>query len=325
MSFAAVRGQDPAVQTLRRALRTGRAHHAYRFEGPDGVGKELAAVAYAQALLCEQGGEDACGQCRSCKRVLTASSEPPHLPQHPDLIFVQRGLYPPEALGRKEQEKTAISVDQVRKVVLERAGFGPHEGRALVFIIRQAEELTGAAANTLLKTLEEPIDKVRFVLLTSRPDQLLDTIRSRTLPVRFGPLPDKLLAELLQQRGLPTDSIPLALGSASLALKLSDPEALEERQGFVQSALQALAAGDLGEGMELLDTSVTERDALRQRLGYLAQHLALDSRLSLDTDGERAGRLARQYQLVLETLRNLERNANATLALEAMLLRLRSA
>src|SRR6187402_2180290 len=186
--FSHILGQDPAVQTLTRALDSGHVHHAYRFEGPAGVGKELAAFALAQALVCEAAGARACEQCSACQRALRISEEEPHVPTHPDVILLQRGLY----RGRlTANEATGISIEQVRRMVLERIGYRPHEGRARVFIVRDADELTVSAANALLKTLEEPGSSTHFVLLTSRPNRLLDTIRSRTLPVRFSALSDQ--------------------------------------------------------------------------------------------------------------------------------------
>src|SRR5450432_4178978 len=215
MAFADILGQEPALQTLSRALDTGHVHHAYRFEGPPGVGKEMAAFALAQALVCELGGTRACGTCSACQRALRLAENDPQVPAHPDVVLLQRGLY----RGRiSANEATGISIEQVRRIVLERAGYRPHEGRALVFIVREAEELTVSAANALLKTLEEPGPSTYFVLLTSRPNRLLDTIRSRTLPVRFSPLSDELVARILRAKGVNSDSAALAQGSFALAL-----------------------------------------------------------------------------------------------------------
>ena len=289
--FEAIEGQQPAVQTLLSALARGRVHHAYRFEGPDGVGKERTAFALAQALLCEKRGPVACRACSACRRAVTLSDDPPHVPLHPDLVLVGRGLYA-GTLGASEA--TGISVDQIRRVVLGRAGFTPHEGRALVFIVRDAEELTSQAANALLKTLEEPGPSTHFVLLTSRPSRLLDTIRSRTLAVRFGPLPETVVASILERHGKPTAAAALAQGSASLALTLAD------------------------------EASRAERDQLRQQLGFLAQYVALEARRSIASEPRAAERAARQHRRVLEALGEVERNGQPQLVLETMIARMRA-
>src|SRR5258706_8027805 len=116
MTFAEVLGQEPAVTTLTRALASDKVHHAYRFEGPPGVGKALAAFALARALLCEAplAGGLACGACGACKRSSTFGDEPA-IPRHPDLLLVERGLYR-SVLGAAEA--SGISIEQVRKIVL---------------------------------------------------------------------------------------------------------------------------------------------------------------------------------------------------------------
>jgi DNA polymerase-3 subunit delta' len=323
MGFADILGQAPAVETLRRALASGRLHHAYRFEGPPGVGKELAALAVAQALVCETGGTEGCGRCSACRRAVTLASEDPRVPLHPDVVFVQRGLYR-GVLGSGSSEATGIGIEQIRRVVLERVGFTPHEGRALVFVVRDADELTVQAANALLKTLEEPHDKTHFVLVTSRPTRLLDTIRSRTLPIRFGPLPDSVVSEILKKRGLDPAVAPLAQGNAALALELAEPETKEERDQFVASARQAVAASDLVAGLRFADGRPKDRDAVREQLSFLAQSLATEGRLLVENDPSTSERRAREHGVVVEAMNAVDKNVQPGLALEAMIVRLRS-
>jgi DNA polymerase III subunit delta' len=320
--FSDILGQEPALKTLRQALASGRVHHAYRFEGPPGVGKELAAFALAQALVCERGQGEGCGACSACRRALTLSEEPPEVPLHPDVVLLERGLYR-SVLGSGAAEATGIGIEQVRRVVLMRAGFPPHEGRALVFIVRDADEITPQAANALLKTLEEPHARTHFVLLTSRPSRLLDTIRSRSLPVRFAPLSDAIVGELLRARGADPSVAPLAQGSMSLALELADPDAKAEREAFVAAALEAVTAPDLGEGLKLAESQKKDRDGLRSQLAFFAQALAVEARAVVGRDAAAADRRARQYGVVLDALGEVEKNVQPALALEAMVVRLR--
>jgi DNA polymerase-3 subunit delta' len=208
--------------------------------------------------------------------------------------------------------------------VLERAGFSPHEGRALVFIVRDADELTIQAANALLKTLEEPHKQTYFVLVTSRPTRLLDTIRSRTLPVRFGPLPDSVVAEILRRRGLDASVAPLAQGNASLALELAEPDTKRERDEFVGAAREAVTAPDLVPGLRFAETRPKGRDDVREQLAFLAQALATEGRLAVENDPEMAGRRAREHQIVLSAMDAVEKNVQPGLALEAMVVKLRA-
>jgi len=321
MAFDGLWGQDPALETLTRALESGRVHHAYRFEGPSGVGKEMAAFRLARALVC---GEDplGCGACSACRRAMTLSGDEPHVPLHPDVVLVGRGLYR-SVTG--QAEATGIGIEQIRRVVSSRVGFGPHEGRALVFVVRDAEELTPPAANSLLKTLEEPPQRTHFVLLTSRANRLLDTIRSRTVPVRFGPLPDAVLCKILANRGLPEDVAPLGQGSAETAILLASDDASRERHEFVAGARAALDAPDLASAIRFAESRKGDRDTLKAELGFLAQHLASDAREHVGDSPARAVRAAEQHALVLAAMDDLERNVQPALVLESMIIKMRGA
>ena len=323
--FDRIRAQDSATLTLRNALERGRVHHAYRFEGPPGVGKELVAFELARALLCEASeASGPCQVCGSCQRVSTISGEEPNVPLHPDVVLVARGLYPPSAIGRDRAETSAISVDQIRSVVLSRAGYRPHEGRAMVVIIRDAEEMTVSAANALLKTLEEPQSGTYFILLTARPKQLLDTIRSRTLPLRFGPLPDQVVEDILAEHGAPRELAALAQGSASVALLLAQPDRMQGRNHFVDSALSAIDAEDLAHGIELFEMRNVSRQELAEQLSFVGQTLAMRARGAVQSDATSALRDATRYFAVLHAVRQLERNAQPTLVLEALIAQLQS-
>ncbi len=326
MVFDTILGQPAAVQTLQRALSAGRVHHAYRFEGPNGVGKEQAAFALAQALVCTESPNLGCGSCSACRRAVTLSSEEPQVPQHPDVVLLERGLYPPGVLGRTSPETTGLGVEQVRRIAIARAAYPPYEAARLIFIFRAAHELTQSAANALLKTLEEPRAGVHFVLITDQPRRLLDTVRSRTLPIRFGPLPDAVVAEILRRNAHSDDEnvVALASGSARRALDLSEPEQVARRQHFVEAVLATTRAPDLGAALQLSSTEQLERAALTQDLGSLAQHFALGARQEAANGGlAQLQHNANCYQEVQAAMLALERNTPPALALEALIARLR--
>jgi DNA polymerase-3 subunit delta' len=327
--FSHIQGQDAAIATLGAALRRGRVHHAYRFEGPDGTGKEMCAFALAQALVCTGGDPLGCGRCDACHRAVTRSAERPEAPLHPDVSIVEKNFYPPETIGRSRPELTDISVDQIRKIVLAHAAYAPHEGRARVFIVRRAEELSQSAANALLKTLEEPRQGTHFILLTSRGDRLLNTIRSRTLPVRFGPLPDEVVRSVLQARGVPAERVDLAVdlaaGSASAALELADEERSQARDAFVSSVLGAVEARDLGPAIVLSESGDKDKGALKEDLRALAAVLARWARRDVAASPRAAGVAARRYEAVARAVVSLERNASAGLTMVALVQEMRAA
>jgi len=322
-----LRSQDAAIATLRRAIANGRVHHAYLFEGVDGVGKELAAFGLAQALECERrndGESEACGVCSACERVVPKNG----LCRHPDVVVLERGLYEPAQIGRRTPETQDISIDQVRTLVLARAAFPPHEGRAKVFIIRRAEELSISAANALLKTLEEPNARTHFILLTTQPDSLLPTIRSRTLRLRFASLSDAAIAEILAAQGETGDAsriIALAEGSAARAISLLNPEERAEREAFVAKATRAIASPDALLGLELAEESKKDKALLELGLVELARHFAQEAKgLTAKSDAS-ATRAAIRFQATMAAIDELGRNGAAQLVVESMILKLRSA
>jgi DNA polymerase III subunit delta' len=321
MSFDEIWGQEPAIQTLTRALESGHVHHAYRFEGPSGVGKEMTARRLARALVCERGGLG-CAECSACRRAMTLSEAEPQVPMHPDVVLAGRGLY---RSVNGQAEASGIGIEQIRRVILERVGFSPHEGRALVFIVRDADELTPQAANALLKTLEEPPQRTHFVLLSSRPNRLLDTIRSRAQPLRFSPLSEPVLARILEAHGHKAELAAFAQGSAELALSLADPDALAEREEFVASVQAAMEAKDLSVAIKFAESQKGDRDTLKAQLGFLAQKLATSARKQVKSDAMAAEVNARRHAAVLSAVSDLEHNVQSALVLEALIQTLRRA
>jgi DNA polymerase-3 subunit delta' len=326
-----VLAQDTAVATLRRALATDRLHHAYLFDGPDGVGKELCAFGLAQALVCERrepGGDRACGACSACTRA--APDAEGLRSRHPDVVVLERGLYEPAQIGRRSPETQDISIDQVRTLVLARAAFAAHEGRAKVFIIRRAEELSVSAANALLKTLEEPGRNTHFILLSARPAELLDTIRSRTLRVRFAPLPESVIAKLLVGRGVEepraAEIARLSAGSFEAAVLAADPDRSKAREDFVARALAAVDAADVAPALTLAEEVKKGKEALPALLAAFAGHLAARARARATSEAEprRAEHDAARHALALAAVRQLDGNASPQLVVESMLLRMRS-
>lgn len=220
-------GHHAARTTLTQALARDRVHHAYLFTGPDGVGKRRMAYAFIARVFCTAPAADgdACGQCRACRRVFEtpawyderapflAKDDAPELaPRHPDVLtLVAHGAF--------------IKIEQVREV-LRVVQFQPVEAPFRFVVIDEAHVMNDPAANALLKTLEEPPSRTRFILISSMPSNLLVTIRSRCQRVPFSRLSDADIAQILSQRGaasdLLQDAVALAEGSARLAISLLD-------------------------------------------------------------------------------------------------------
>ena len=199
-----------------------------------------------------------------------------------------------------------------------------------MFIIRRAEELSTAAANALLKTLEEPGARTCFVLLCSSADALLATIRSRTQRVRFGVLPDDVVADLVEERGVERERAAaiarIAGGTMTSALALSDGEASARRDDFVSRAMAALDARDLGLALEFAEEAKkADKHTLIGLLETLALSFGAHARAAVGAADRRAVVAAVRHGLVVTTVRQLEANAATQLALEAMMVKMRAA
>jgi len=197
MPWSELEIQPRALAILRRAVESGKVAHAYLFSGPTGAGKDLAARLFAQALNCDEKTSDPCGLCHSCD--LIARSMEPGKVVHPDIIH----LAPGEWVGSdgKKQASDTILVDAVRDL-RSRLYNAPLQARNRVVLIHETDKMQIAAQNAFLKTLEEPLEKLRtvFVLTTNKPLQLLPTIRSRCQKLYFGTTNEKLLVRRMVER-----------------------------------------------------------------------------------------------------------------------------
>lgn len=244
-------GHATVLDQLWSALRAEEAHHAYLFEGPKGVGKRTVAERYAMAANCERDGERPCGTCRSCHTIASGA--------HPDVIRLEP---PPDRATR------IIPVKDVREVI-RKSGYHRYGGRRRVVIIDPAEAMQPAAANALLKTLEEPPEGTGFILIASHASALLPTIVSRCQRVRFGPVPMGPLAAWLGDRGHRTvaeQAAALSLGCPGRALALAEG-GLKRRLKLRDQVLDALAGG--ADPRQTLARKLTSGD--RQKWGAAVQ------------------------------------------------------
>ncbi|MBI4003921.1 MAG: DNA polymerase III subunit delta' [Candidatus Omnitrophica bacterium] len=207
MSWSEILGQDLAKRTLSAHLASGKTAGAYLFAGPEGVGKRLLVLELAKALNCTTEGSRPCDRCVTCQQITKGI--------HPDVHRVTPS-------GASNQ----IRIDDIRQV-LERIGLRPYNARVQVAILEQAERLNEEAANSLLKSLEEPTTFTRFLLTTNQLPHCLPTIVSRCQILRCPPLPREIVQRILLDRHgcdprTAEMTARLSQGSVSRALELAD-------------------------------------------------------------------------------------------------------
>jgi DNA polymerase-3 subunit delta' len=250
--IAAVPGQDHAVAFLARAA--GHPAHAYLFSGPEGSGKRLGMRAFAASLLCPTGG---CGECRACRLALGE--------RHPNMLVLEPGG--PDILVGKD----AGDPNTARWFASWASRSAPEPGRK-VMVVLQADRLRPEAADVLLKVLEEPTPDTVFILLSARPDELPETVRSRVQEIGFPPLAESFVVEALMGEGVEEDRARLVsrLSGANLgrARRLARPGGLAFRDAALEAARSvsdgpgaALAAAEA-----LLATAKQFRTALGNEL-----------------------------------------------------------
>jgi DNA polymerase-3 subunit delta' len=234
--FSQIIGQEKAKRFLANVLRRKRVPHAYLFTGIPGVGKTSAAKAFTMTLNCEApSGLESCGFCASCRKMLSGN--------FPDFI----------SIGPDGQN---IKIEQIRE--LNRTlGYAPFSGGYRVSVIHRAEAMTGEAANSFLKTLEEPPPGNIFVLKATEPRDLLPTIVSRCQRISFGPLKaEEIIMQLQRETDLAGPSAEIlaraANGSLGRALQMKESDYLERRQAWLKQLFELYGCS----GAEAMNTAV---------------------------------------------------------------------
>lgn len=235
-------GQKRALTLLQGGLEQGRVAHAYLFTGPAHVGKMTLARDMACALNCS-AAKPPCGECTSCRRIQEG--------KHADVQEI--------GLGKNEEGKikTEISIEEIRQLQ-HSANLPPFEGKCRVYIIDGAEGMSTEAANCLLKTLEEPQDKVVFILLTAKERLLPETVISRCQRLELKPVPIEEAKQALIERWKVPD------GKADLLARLS--------HGSPGWAVNNIDDSQLDKYKAQIDEIITTTEAgLEERFDYAAQ------------------------------------------------------
>jgi DNA polymerase-3 subunit gamma/tau len=279
-TFADLVGQGHVTETLQNAIRNNRVAHAYIFSGARGVGKTTAARILAKALNCVNGPTpEPCGVCDSCKEIAAGTSL--------DVIEI-------DAASNR-------GIDQIREL-REMVRYAPAAARSKVVILDEAHMLTSEASNALLKTLEEPPDRVIFVMATTEPENLVDTIRSRSQHFHFRALTFAEISGRLQEIAQ-KENLQIEPGALAVIARMAE--------GSLRDALSLLEQARAFCGDTIPDKDVREllgvvpEDALEELVGAIASGSA-DRALGLVHTFQKEGRNLQHFcREAIRHMRNL--------------------
>ena len=246
--FDGIFGQPRVREFLRASIASGRVSHAYLFTGPAGSNKTAAAYAFAQAILCKDHG---CRTCDDCRRIERR--------KHPDVHF-----YTPEGAQ-------GYLIEQIREIV-SGVSLAPIRATGKVYILDRVDLLGVSAANAFLKTLEEPVEGVTFILLGRTREAVLPTIVSRCQVVPFRHIPAREAAGILSQKtGVTPEQARIAIeacnGSITRAMTFAKSAERAEFRARIMEVLSNLPLSDerdvLEYAAELIDRAKAPLDNVR--------------------------------------------------------------
>ncbi len=324
MSFNSVIGQKEAVEILQDEIKDDRISHAYLFSAKEGSGKSKLAFEFAKASFCEESETDSCGSCINCRKMDHQN--------HPDfkVISVLEG-------------KSAISIDQIRELKKEIA-YKPYDSDHKIYVMEAAEKMTKEAANSLLKTLEEPPSFATIILLVEDSGKLLPTIVSRCQQIKLRNVSKAKIKELLLAEGLEAERAEIisstAAGSPGKALKIIKIDNYFEQRQQIYDFLKDINTKNTMEIFQITEKlssllkadfpcfdllSDWYRDIMMIKQDYLA---AVTNKDYFEELKELAAELSlqnviRNLELIAQSEEYIERNIREELSLEVLFFKLR--
>lgn len=205
MALKDIIGQEKALDILRGCVRKARIPHALLFAGDDGIGKKLTAISFAKTLNCK-GVRSQESEVGSNNLFQNSNPQPPTpnplidaCDQCPSCIKIDKGNHPDVFIIGPEGDGDQIRVEAIRQLE-ESLSYKPFEGEYKIAIIDNADKMNQSTANAFLDTLESPPAHSILIMVSSRPEMLLSTIRSRCQRINFSPLPVNVMGRLLEER-----------------------------------------------------------------------------------------------------------------------------
>lgn len=254
-TFETILGQKAIKEHFTTAIATGKVSHAYILNSEEGMGKMALAEAFSLTLLCEKRDlVSPCLNCHGCKQVLSHN--------HPDLIYVSH------------EKPGSIGVDDIRRQINDTIAIRPYSSPYKIYIVDEAEKMTGQAQNALLKTIEEPPSYAVIILLTANQEAFLPTILSRCVQLNLKPLQDGDIKNyLIQEKGISEDTAEVytafARGNLGRAVHLAESEEFQAVYQTMLALLKHLRSMDIAELMETVRKLKEEGLNLEECLDFM--------------------------------------------------------
>ena len=253
-SFSEIVGHEQIKEHMQAAIRDKKPFHAYLFQGEEGVGKEALARTFAAGLQCQSESADKpCKECVSCRQMESGNQ--------PDVIWVTR-------------EKASLGVDEIREQLCNTMDIKPCSSPYKIYLVPEAEKMTEAAQNALLKTIEEPPEYGIVILMTSNISALLPTIQSRCLTMEFRPLSTAVVESYVKEHCQVPDyqaraSAAFAQGNLGKAMRYAKSEDFIERKDHIISLLRHVEQMDLSEMLAVIKDLGTRKDEVRDYIDLM--------------------------------------------------------
>ena len=253
-SFSEIVGHEQIKEHMQAAIRDKKPFHAYLFQGEEGVGKEALARTFAAGLQCQSESADKpCKECVSCRQMESGNQ--------PDVIWVTR-------------EKASLGVDEIREQLCNTMDIKPFSSPYKIYLVPEAEKMTEAAENALLKTIEEPPEYGIVILMTSNISALLPTIQSRCLTMEFRPLSTAVVESYVKEHCQVPDyqaraSAAFAQGNLGKAMRYAKSEDFIERKDHIISLLRHVEQMDLSEMLAVIKDLGTRKDEVRDYIDLM--------------------------------------------------------
>ena len=254
LGFSEILGHETVKINLQKAIKYNRVSHGYLIVGEEGMGKKTLADAFALSLLCEKGGTEGCMACHACKQMLSKN--------HPDCIYVTH------------EKPGSIGVEDIRKQVNGTVGIRPYSSEYKVYIIDEAEKMTGQAQNALLKTIEDPPGYAVILLLATSQEAFLPTILSRCVKLSLKPLKDSVIKEYLLGRMEVKEQeadvyAAFARGNLGKAISLASSEDFKLLYSELLYLLKQIKQMDIGEMLNYIRRLREENIDLNECLEFM--------------------------------------------------------